>query len=250
MSAAPDATGTVDPAEVARFSAMAAEWWDPVGKFRPLHLLNPVRLAYVKERICAHYDRDEMSTDALRGLSIVDIGCGGGLISEPISRLGASVVGIDPSPTNIEIARLHAERSGATVDYRATTAEDLVETGTRFDVVLALEVVEHVADLDLFLKACGELLKPGGIAFFATLNRTMKAFALAIVGAEYILRWLPPGTHQWSKFVTPDELARSITGGGLQLSDETGIVYDPFADVWKRSPDMDVNYMMAAIRRS
>ncbi|MEZ5840071.1 MAG: bifunctional 2-polyprenyl-6-hydroxyphenol methylase/3-demethylubiquinol 3-O-methyltransferase UbiG [Hyphomicrobiales bacterium] len=242
------AAGTVDPAEVARFSAIAAEWWDPAGKFKPLHILNPVRLAYVKERIAGHYDRDELSTRALSGLSIVDIGCGGGLISEPLARLGATVTGIDPSPTNIEVARLHAGRTGTPVDYRATTAEDLAASGARFDVVLALEVVEHVADLGLFLKACGELVRPGGIAFFATLNRTMKAFALAIVGAEYILRWLPPGTHQWSKFVTPDELAKFIADAGLDLADETGIVYDPFADRWKRSPDMDVNYMMAARR--
>ncbi|MCC2112212.1 MAG: bifunctional 2-polyprenyl-6-hydroxyphenol methylase/3-demethylubiquinol 3-O-methyltransferase UbiG, partial [Hyphomicrobiales bacterium] len=233
---------TVDPEEVARFSRIAAEWWDPTGKFRPLHVLNPIRLAYVKELAAAHFGRDGNATDALSGLRLVDIGCGGGLISEPMARLGAAVTGVDPSATNIEVARLHAGEAGLAIDYRATTAETLAEAGETYDIVLALEVVEHVADLGLFVKTCGALAKPGGLVVFATLNRTLKAFALAIVGAEYVLGWLPKGTHQWSKFVTPRELEDFAGAAGLDLHDDTGIVYNPLTDRWSKSRDMDVNY--------
>ena len=249
MSAEPQSVaGTVDPDEVARFSRIAAEWWSPTGKFRPLHLLNPVRLAYVKAQAARRFGLDEKASDALKGLALIDIGCGGGLIAEPMARLGARVTAVDPSPTNIGVAKLHAEDSGLAIDYRAETAEDVAARGERFDIVLALEVVEHVADLSLFVKTCGQLTKPGGIAVFATLNRTMKAFALAIVGAEYVLGWLPKGTHQWSKFVTPNELENYCGEAGLTLIDETGISYDPLKDLWKQSADMDVNYMIAAER--
>ncbi len=249
MTAADKMTdATVDPVEVARFSRIAAEWWDPTGKFRPLHILNPVRLSYVKELAAAHFGRDRNATDALSGLRLIDIGCGGGLISEPMARLGANVTGIDPSETNIEVARLHAGEAGLAIDYRATTAETLADKGESYDIVLALEVVEHVADLGLFVKTCGALVRPGGLVVFATLNRTLKAFALAIVGAEYVLGWLPKGTHQWSKFVTPNELADFAGNAGLTICDETGIVYNPLTDRWSKSRDMDVNYMIAAVR--
>ena len=250
------AAASVDPAEIARFSAIADEWWDPHGKFRPLHRLNPVRLAFVKQVASAHFGRDAAASDALHGLALLDIGCGGGLICEPMARLGASVTGIDPSPTNIEVARLHAADAGLAIDYRAMTAEMLAceaGEGTRsdgYDIVLALEVVEHVADLGLFVNTCASCVRPGGLVFFATLNRTLKAFALAIVGAEYLLGWLPRGTHQWSKFVRPEELREFARAAGLASVEQKGIVYDPFSDVWTLSPDMDVNYMMALERRA
>jgi 2-polyprenyl-6-hydroxyphenyl methylase/3-demethylubiquinone-9 3-methyltransferase len=240
---------TVDEAEVARFSALAQEWWDPRGKMAVLHKFNPVRLGFIKEAACRHFGRDSKKLDALTGLRILDIGCGGGILSEPLARLGAAVVGADPSAKNIAAAKLHAEKAGVTVDYRETTAEELADQSERFDVVLAMEVVEHVADLGLFVKRCIEMVKPGGLMVVATINRTLKSFALAIVGAEYVLRWLPRGTHQWDKFVTPNELEAALTRHGLTVTDETGVIYNLVADRWQLSTDMDVNYMLTAERR-
>ncbi len=243
-SAAP----TVDEAELARFAALAGEWWDPRGKMAPLHKFNPLRLAYIRDAACQRFARDAKRLDCLRGLRMLDIGCGGGLLSEPLARLGAEVVGADPAEQNIAAARLHAAESGITIDYRAATAEALAGAGERFDVVLAMEVVEHVADVDLFVKLTAAMVKPGGLMIAATINRTLKSFALAIVGAEYVLRWLPRGTHQWNKFVTPDELESALERAGLKVIDDTGVVYNPLADQWRLASDMDVNYMMSAGR--
>ena len=239
---------TVDAAEVARFSAYAAEWWDPRGQMAMLHRFNPVRLAFIKQSACRHFERDGRRLDALAGLRVLDIGCGGGILSEPLARLGAAVVGADPSQTNVEAAKLHASKAAVVVDYRATTAEALADEGERFDLVLAMEVVEHVADLGLFIGRCAEMVKPGGLMITATLNRTLKSFALAIVGAEYVLRWLPRGTHQWDKFVTPNELEAALERHGLRVIDETGVIYNLLADRWQLSTDMDVNYMVVAAR--
>jgi 2-polyprenyl-6-hydroxyphenyl methylase / 3-demethylubiquinone-9 3-methyltransferase len=238
--------GTIDADEVARFSRVAGQWWDARGPMAALHKLNPVRLRYIRDRSAAHFDRDPTRLDSLSGLRILDIGCGGGVLSEPLARLGASVTGIDPADNNIAVARHHAKQSGLTIDYRSTTAEALAETGETFDVVLAMEVVEHVADFDLFIEVAATLVKPGGLMFAATLNRTMKSFALAIVGAEYILRWLPRGTHQWDKFISPEELEIALVRAGLRVSGETGVMYNLLADRWQLSTDMDVNYMLAA----
>jgi 2-polyprenyl-6-hydroxyphenyl methylase/3-demethylubiquinone-9 3-methyltransferase len=237
---------TIDAAEVERFSAMAAEWWDPSGKFRPLHKFNPVRLAYIRDQVAARFGRDPHAAKPFEGLRILDIGCGGGLLCEPMARLGAEVVGVDPSETNIEVAKLHAAESRVEVDYRATTAEELADAGEKFDVVLNMEVVEHVADVGLFVERCAEMVKPGGIMFVATINRTLKALGLAIVGAEYLLRWLPKGTHQYDKLVRPEELEKALAGAGMTIADRTGVTYNPLADRWQRSRDMDVNYMLLA----
>lgn len=239
-------TASVDPDEIARFEAMADSWWDPAGAFRPLHRLNPVRLGFLRDRIADHYGRDARADRPLAGLSLLDIGCGGGLISEPLARLGGAVTGIDASERNIGVASLHAGDSGLAIDYRATTAEALVGTGAQFDVVLALEIVEHVADLDLFIAACTRLAKPGGLMIFSTLNRTPKSFALAIVGAEYLLRWLPRGTHNWRKFVRPSELARALSQSGAALDALVGVAYNPVSDRWRLADDLAVNYMAVA----
>jgi 2-polyprenyl-6-hydroxyphenyl methylase/3-demethylubiquinone-9 3-methyltransferase len=249
-SARPRRASTVDEAEVTRFSALAAQWWDPRGKMAVLHKFNPVRLGFIKEAACRHFGRDDKRLDALADLRVLDIGCGGGILSEPLARLGAAVVGADPSQANIAAAQLHAADAGVSVDYRATTAEALADEGERFDLVLAMEVVEHVADLDLFIRRCTEMVRPGGLMITATLNRTLKSFALAIVGAEYVLRWLPRGTHQWEKFITPDELEAALERHGLAVVDETGVIYDLLADRWRLSTDMDVNYMVVAERAS
>ncbi|MFN4309424.1 MAG: bifunctional 2-polyprenyl-6-hydroxyphenol methylase/3-demethylubiquinol 3-O-methyltransferase UbiG [Ferrovibrio sp.] len=241
---------SVDPAEIERFSAMAAEWWDPQGKFRPLHKFNPVRLAFIRDRIAAHFGRDVTVKAPLSGLRLLDIGCGGGLVAEPMARLGASVLGADAAERNIGVARAHAAESGLGIDYRCTSAEALAAAGERFDVVLTLEVVEHVADLNGFLSSCGQMVKPGGLLIAATLNRTLKAYALAIVGAEYILGWLPRGTHDWKKFVQPHELAQGLRQAGLTMQDVTGVSYDPLADRWSISGDTDVNYMMVAVKNA
>jgi 2-polyprenyl-6-hydroxyphenyl methylase/3-demethylubiquinone-9 3-methyltransferase len=237
---------TIDAAEVERFSALAAEWWDPRGKMAVLHKFNPVRLGLVKQATCRQFGRDVNRLDALTGLRILDIGCGGGLLSEPLARLGAAVVGADPSATNVEAAKRHADVAGVTVDYRVTTAEALADAGERFDLVLAMEVVEHVADLGLFIGRCAEMVRPGGLMIVATINRTLKSFALAIVGAEYVLRWLPRGTHRWDKFVTPNELEAALERHGLRVIDEAGVIYDLLADCWRLSTDMDVNYAVTA----
>jgi 2-polyprenyl-6-hydroxyphenyl methylase/3-demethylubiquinone-9 3-methyltransferase len=237
---------TVDATEVERFSALADEWWDPRGKMAVLHKFNPVRLGVIKEAVCRRFDRDGKRLDALAGLRILDIGCGGGILSEPLARLGAIVVGADPAAANIAAAQLHATEAGVTVDYRASTAEALADAGERFDVVLAMEVVEHVADLGLFVARCAEMTRPGGLMVVATINRTLKSFALAIVGAEYVLRWLPRGTHQWDKLVTPNELEAALTRHGLAVTEETGVIYNLLADRWQVSTDTDVNYMVVA----
>lgn len=237
---------TIDAGEVERFSRMAAEWWNPKGKFKPLHKFNPVRLAYIKEKICAAHGLDPKSPKPFAGLRILDIGCGGGLLCEPMARLGADVVGADASETNIEVARIHAAESGVDIDYRATTAEAMAAAGEKFDVVLNMEVIEHVADIELFISACGEMVKPGGIMFVATINRTLKALGLAIIGAEYVLRWLPRGTHQYEKLVRPEELATALTSAGLRIEETLGVSYNPLTDTWNRSNDIDVNYMVLA----
>jgi 2-polyprenyl-6-hydroxyphenyl methylase/3-demethylubiquinone-9 3-methyltransferase len=239
---------TVDPAEVERFSALSAEWWDPRGKMRALHKFNPLRLGYIRDVACRKFAHDSRRLDCLAGLRMLDIGCGAGILSEPLARLGGSIVGADPSQTNIAAARLHAARAGVTVDYRATTAEALAAADERFDVVLAMEVVEHVADLRLFVGCCANMVRPGGLMIAATINRTLKSFALAIVGAEYILRWLPRGTHQWDKFVTPNELEAAMGRGGLTLMAETGVIYNPLSDAWQLGTDMDVNYVLVGER--
>ncbi len=239
---------TVDQAEVDRFSALAGEWWNPRGKMGPLHKFNPVRLGYIRDQTAARFGRDAKQLGCLEDLRFLDIGCGGGILSEPLARLAASMVGADPSETNIEAARLHAAQSGLAIDYRCTTAEDLSEAGERFDVVLAMEVVEHVADVNLFVESCAAMVKPGGLMIAATLNRTLKSFALAIVGAEYILRWLPVGSHSWDKFVTPNELEIAMERGGLRVTGEQGVIYNLFRDEWQLSSDTDVNYMLTAER--
>jgi 2-polyprenyl-6-hydroxyphenyl methylase/3-demethylubiquinone-9 3-methyltransferase len=242
------AQSSVDPREVERYARMAATWWDPRGPMAPLHKLNPVRLAYIRDRAAERFGRDPKLLGCLKGLRMLDIGCGAGILSEPLARLGADLVGVDPAAENIEAARVHAADGGVTVDYRAATAEALAEAGERFDVVLAMEVVEHVVDVPAFVASCASMVRPGGLLMMATLNRTLKSFALAIVGAEYVLRWVPRGTHQWDKFVKPEELETAIEAAGLQVIGERGVIYNPLADRWQLSSDMDVNYMLAAAR--
>ncbi len=242
------AAATVDATEVDRFSRLAGEWWDVRGRMAVLHKFNPVRLAYVRDTACRQFGRDAGRPPCLDGLRVLDIGCGGGLLCEPLARLGASVVGADPSADNINAARLHAGRSHLAIDYRVTTAEALAAAGERFDIVLAMEVVEHVADVGLFVQSCAGMVRPGGLMIAATINRTLKSFALAIVGAEYVLRWLPRGTHRWDRFLTPAELESAMTAAGLVLKDETGVIYSPLTDQWRLSADMDVNYMLAAAK--
>jgi len=239
---------TVDDQEIARFSALAETWWDTRGKMAVLHRFNPVRLAYIRDAACEKFGRDPKKLDCLAGLRILDIGCGGGILSEPLARLGAAVVGADAAETNIEVAKLHAAKSGVTVDYRATTAEALADAGEKFDIVLAMEIIEHVTDVGLFIERCAEMVKPEGFMIVATLNRTLKSFALAIVGAEYVLGWLPRGTHKWDKFVTPNELEIALESAAMQISKESGVLYNPLADRWQLTSDMDVNYMVVAER--
>ncbi len=241
---------TVDQAEVEKFSALAREWWNPAGKFKTLHKFNPVRLRYIRDHAAAHFGRDPRDARCLEGLKLLDIGCGGGLLCEPMAHLGVEVTGADPTPVNIEVARLHATESGLDIDYRAETAEALRDAGERFDIILNMEVVEHVADVGLFLDACAEMVKPGGMMFVATLNRTMKSFALAIVGAEYVLGWLPRGTHEWDRFLKPEEVRDHLARNGLSPAGETGVFYNLLADEWRLSRDMDVNYMLHATRPS
>ncbi len=241
---------TIDPAEVAKFEAMAAEWWDPNGKFKPLHMLNPCRLGYITSQIAAEFDRDLTGPLPFAGLRILDIGCGGGLLSEPMARLGATVVGADAAPRNIPVARLHAEQSGLTIDYRHTTAEDLAAAGERFDVVLNMEVVEHVSDPLGYLTACHDLLKQGGLMVCSTLNRNPKSFMMAIIGAEWVMRWLPKGTHDWAKFITPDELYDLLRRAGLDPVDRKGMVFNPVSWSWSLSSrDLSCNYATTSIRR-
>jgi 2-polyprenyl-6-hydroxyphenyl methylase/3-demethylubiquinone-9 3-methyltransferase len=239
---------SIDPEEIAKFTAMAAEWWDPDGKFRPLHKFNPTRLAFIRDRVAAHAGRDPLGDAPLAGLELLDIGCGGGLLAEPLARLGARVTGIDAAARNVKIASLHAEEAGLEIDYRQATAEQLAEQGERFDVVLNMEVVEHVADVQAFLSASGALVKPGGLMVLATLNRTPKAFLLAIVGAEYLLGWLPRGTHDWRRFLRPSEVAGFLRPAGLEVAEITGVAYNPLTDAWRLSRDTGVNYMVLAVK--
>lgn len=239
---------TLDASEVDRFARMADEWWDPDGKFRPLHQLGPARLAFIRDRILAHFGRTAGGLRPLAGLGVLDIGCGGGLICEPLARLGASVTGIDPAAESIAAAGRHAADQGLAITYRADTAETLVAEGRTFDAVLCLEVVEHVPDVGAFLALVARLVRPGGVLVASTINRTLKSYALAIVGAEYILRWLPVGTHQWERFVTPDELARYIEAAGLGPMHAEGLVYNPLTGAWSLAADTDVNYMASAPR--
>jgi 2-polyprenyl-6-hydroxyphenyl methylase/3-demethylubiquinone-9 3-methyltransferase len=241
---------TIDPAEVAKFEAMAAEWWNPQGKFKPLHMLNPCRLDYITRQIAAEFDRDLTAPLPFSGLRLLDIGCGGGLLSEPMARLGAEVVGADAAPRNIPVARLHAEQSGLTIDYRHTTAEDMAAAGERFDVVLNMEVVEHVSDPLAYLTACHDLLKPDGLMICSTLNRNPKSYVMAIIGAEHVMRWLPKGTHDWNRFITPDELYDLIRRAGLDPVDRKGMVFNPLSWSWSLSSrDLSCNYVTASIRR-
>ncbi len=245
-AAKPTPAASVDPAEIERFAALADRWWDPNGTFRPLHALNPVRIAYVRDALIAAHDRDATSLRPLVGLRLLDVGCGGGLMAEPLCRLGAEVVAIDAADRNVQAAQHHAAEQGLTIDYRHGTAEALAADGERFDAVLALEVVEHVADLDAFVAACGALLEPGGSLFVATLNRTLAAYALAVVAAERILGWLPVGTHDWSRFVRPADMVRLLRRCDLGVTDMSGVTYNPLARRWSLSRNLSVNYMVCA----
>ena len=242
---------TIDPQEVAKFEAMAAEWWDPNGKFKPLHMLNPCRLDYITAQIAAEFGRDLSAERPFEGLRLLDIGCGGGLLSEPMARLGATVVGADAAAGNLPVAQLHAEKSGLVIDYRHTTAESLAEAGEQFDVVLNMEVVEHVSDPQGYMTACQMLLKPGGLMIASTINRNPKSYMMAIVGAEVIMRWLPKGTHEWKKFITPDELYALIEKAGLSPVDRKGFVFNPVLWSWSLSArDLSVNYVTASTKPS
>ena len=242
---------TVDDAEIAKFEAMATEWWDPNGKFKPLHMLNPTRLDYITSQIAAEFGRDLTTPLPFAGLRLLDIGCGGGLLSEPMARLGAEVVGADAAPRNIPVAQIHAQKSGLTIDYRHTTAEALAAAGQQFDVVLNMEVVEHVADPLAYLTACQPLLKPGGLMICSTINRNPKSFLMAIIGAEYVMRWLPKGTHEWAKFITPDELYDLIRKAGLDPVDRKGFVFNKLTWSWSISGrDLSVNYVTASLKRA
>ncbi len=247
-NATPPRSASVDPADVARFNALGEEWWDLWGPMRALHKLNPTRVDYIKDilvaEICAK--PPENASGPLSGLRVLDIGCGAGILSEPLAALGAEMTSVDPAPMNIDVAKAHAAKSGLAIDYRATTAEDLAATGAQYDAVLIMEVVEHVADRPAFIATAASLVRPGGFLFAATLNRTLKSYALAIVGAEYILRWVKRGTHNWEQFVTPQELAGDFRAAGLDIFDRTGVVYNPVFDEWRTSEDCGVNYMMAA----
>jgi 2-polyprenyl-6-hydroxyphenyl methylase/3-demethylubiquinone-9 3-methyltransferase len=242
------AAGSVDRAEVDRFARLAERWWDPAGEFRALHKLNPVRMGFIRDRLLAHFARDGRAVRPFAGLGLLDIGCGGGLASEPMARLGFAVTAIDASAETVAVAERHAAAAGLAIDYRATTAEALHRTGARFDVVLALEIVEHVADAGLFIGAAAGLVRPGGALVAATINRTAKAYLFAILGAEYVLGWLPRGTHRWSKFLRPSELAAGLRDHGLAVADVAGVAYDPLRDAWRLSPDLDVNYLLFATK--
>ncbi len=239
---------TINDAEIAKFTAMAEEWWNPKGKFKPLHKFNPVRLGYIREHLLQHFGRDGSDMRPFAGLRILDVGCGGGLLCEPLARLGAEVTGIDAAERNIAIAKIHAEQSGLEIDYQATTSEALATQGQLFDMVLNMEVVEHVDNVPLYMKSCADLVKPGGLMLTATINRTLRARALAVFAAERVLRWLPVGTHDWNKFLTPEEIKALLRRNGLVVTAETGVVYHPLGDEWRQSADMGINYMIMAAR--
>jgi len=237
---------TVDADEVAHFSRLSEQWWDARGPLKALHKFNPVRVGYVRERAAKRFGRDPASADCLVGLRILDIGCGGGILSEPVARLGAAVIGVDPAQSNIAVAQHHAAREGLAIDYRCATAEALAAAGETFDVVLAMEVVEHVADVDLFVELAVAMVKPGGLIFLATFNRTLKSLALGILAAECVLRWVPRGTHQWRKFITPEELAIMVERNRARIIDRAGVSYKIHTHRWRLSDDLDINYMLAA----
>jgi 2-polyprenyl-6-hydroxyphenyl methylase/3-demethylubiquinone-9 3-methyltransferase len=240
---------SVDPAEVARFSAVAAQWWDPKGKFAPLHKFNPIRLGFIRDEALRRFGLDGSAPRPFDGLRLLDIGCGGGLLSEPMTRLGFAVTGVDASARNIGVASAHAESLGLSIDYRCTTAEALLEGGeARFDVILNMEVIEHVADPRAYLIDCARLLKPGGLMIVATLNRTLKALAFAKVGAEYVLGWLPRGAHDWSKFLKPEQIEGFLADQPVQVAGPFGVAYDPLADRWSQSGDVSINYMMTVTK--
>jgi len=239
---------SVDREEIAKFAALADAWWDPEGDFRPLHRLNPVRLAFIRDQACAHFGRDATSDLPLAGLDVLDLGCGGGLLSEPFARLGARVLGIDAGRESLEVAALHAEQSGLDIEYLHSTAEGLAATGRRFDLVVNMEVVEHVSNVDRFLEASCALVKSGGAMAVATLNRTPKAFLLGVVGAEYILGWLPRGTHDWRRFLRPSEVTGALRRNGVTVCEISGVSYNPLTDRWQPSRDVDVNYMLFAVK--
>jgi 2-polyprenyl-6-hydroxyphenyl methylase / 3-demethylubiquinone-9 3-methyltransferase len=230
--------GRVDPQELAHFEELGEDWWDLSGPMRALHAMNPVRVAYVRDAMTRH--------GGLEDARIVEIGCGGGILCEPLARMGALMTGIDPAKGNIEIARAHGENQGLSIDYRAATAEELVAQGATFDAVLAMEVIEHVPDQAGFVETAAALVRPGGLLIMSTLNRTLKSFALAIIGAEYVLKWLPKGTHKWERFVTPRELSRMMRASGLRVIDRSGVVFNPLTSKWRLSSDADVNYFMVA----
>jgi 2-polyprenyl-6-hydroxyphenyl methylase/3-demethylubiquinone-9 3-methyltransferase len=246
-----NASSSVDSADVARFEALGEDWWDPAGSMRPLHQINPLRIAWLRDLIVKRLKASDCDDDLpLAGLSLLDIGCGAGLLAEPMARLGADVTGLDPAPGNIEVARRHAEETGARLSYRAGTIEEMAGESAVFDVVLAMEVVEHVRDMPRFVATACRLVRPGGLIAASTLNRTLKSFALAIIGAEYVLRWLPQGTHRWEQFVTPEELSGAFRSAGLREIARSGVVYDPLRAAWRISRDTGVNYMIAARKKS
>ena len=241
---------TIDPSEVEKFSKMATEWWDPNGKFKPLHRLNPVRLEYIRTKVTEHFNLEKQDCP-FEGLRLLDVGCGGGLLTEPMRRLGANAVGIDASEKNIKTAQARAEKTGVIPDYRVTSAEALAESEPEsFDILLAMEVVEHVADPGLFIASCAKLLKPGGVMFHATLNRTLKSFLFAIIGAEYILGWLPRGTHEYKKFLKPEEVESMLSASGIRPSHLTGVTFNPLTKEWNLSHDRSVNYMGCGVKES
>ncbi len=240
----------VDKDEVKRFSDLAGEWWNPNGKFKPLHKFNPVRVEYIRDCLLKHFKRDIHSDKPLEGLSILDIGCGGGLLCEPLARLGARVTGLDPSRANIEAAQKHAAQSGLEIVYRAATAEGLSKKAEQFDMVLAMEVIEHVPDAEAFVKTCTKLVRPEGLLLISTINRTFKALTFAIIGAEYILRWLPRGTHHYDKLVTPEEILRPLESSGFRILELQGVTYNPLFMKWDLSKNLDINYMALSKRAS
>ncbi len=244
---------TVDPQEINAFTAQASQWWDEQGPFKPLHKINPLRLTFLRDEMLKHFklspERTGGSSLLLEGLRILDVGCGGGLLCEPLARLGATVTGIDAGQENINSAVEHAKLSGLKIDYRCTTSEDLAATGVQFDCVTALEIVEHVADVPLFIKTCADLIRPKGQLFMSTLNRTLKSYALGIIAAEYILRWVPKGTHRWDKFLEPAELNDYLEKNGIVLQSLKGLTLDPFTNTWNLSDDLSVNYLLSAVKK-
>lgn len=244
------APANLDPAEVERFERLAGEWWDANGKLRPLHQQGPARLGFIRDALVRHFGRPQGELKPLAGLSILDVGCGGGLVSEPLARLGATVTGIDPTVDSIAVARRHAQAQGLAIAYRTSSVEELVATGASFDAVVCMEVIEHVPDPAAFVHSLAQLVRPGGALVVSTLNRTWKSYALAIVGAEYVLGWLPRGTHDWNRFVTTDELARYLAEAGFDAPRLSGIIYDLMSDTWRLGSDTDVNYIAAAARRA